>query len=483
MSTTSITPVILCGGSGTRMWPLSRGGYAKQFLSLVGSDSLLQQTALRLRDTPDITPPLLLANQEQRFLVAEQLRTVGVAWEKIVLEPVGRNTAPAVAVAALLAQRSNPDAILLVLPSDHIVQNAEVFSQLIDIGRRVSAEGRLVTFGIVPDRPHTGYGYIRRGAMLGVDSRAYSVDSFVEKPDITRAAQFLKEAKYYWNSGMFMFRADVYLRELERHQPKILLQVLAAVDGGQTDLDFLRLDTEAFEACPSDSIDFAVMEKAEGAAVIEAGDLGWSDIGSWEALSDVSPCDKLGNNVIGDVLLHDVRNSYLRSEHRMVAVVGLADVVVVETADAVLVTHKNASQDVKKIVEQLNFAGRQESITHRRVYRPWGSYEGIDQGDRFQVKRITVNPGASLSLQMHFHRAEHWIVVKGTARVLNGDQEILLSENQSTYIPLGATHRLENPGKLPLELIEVQSGAYLGEDDIVRLHDHYGRDTATSAKH
>jgi mannose-1-phosphate guanylyltransferase / mannose-6-phosphate isomerase len=457
------------------MWPLSRGGYAKQFLSLIGEESLLQQTVRRVGAIAAVAPSILIANQEQRFMVAEQLRSIGINWGKIVLEPAARNTAPAVAAAALLAQRTDEQAILLVLPSDHIVQNGDVFTRLVDIGRRVAATGKLVTFGIVPDRPHTGYGYIRRGVGLDVDG-AFAVDSFVEKPDSARAEQFLADGGYYWNSGMFMFRADVYLRELERHHPKMLEQVRAAVDKGQLDLDFLRLDAEAFEACPSDSIDFAVMEKSDKTAVVEANALGWSDIGSWEALSEVTPRDASGNNLLGDVLTHQVENCYLRSEHRVVAAVGVRDLVVVETADAVLIAHKDASQDVKKIVEQLNVAGRPESVSHRKVYRPWGSYEGLDEGDRFQVKRIIVKPGASLSLQMHFHRAEHWVVVKGTARVVNGDQEILLAENQSTYIPLGVTHRLENPGKLPLELIEVQSGSYLGEDDIVRLHDNYGRD-------
>lgn len=478
---TSITPVVLCGGSGTRMWPLSRGGYAKQFLSLVGDSSLLQQTVSRLAAVPSVAPPLLIANNEQRFLVAEQLRSAGIGWGRIVLEPAARNTAPAVAAAALLAQQSGEQTIMLVLPSDHLVQHVDVFGKLVETGQRVAQTGKLVTFGIVPDRPHTGYGYIRRGASLDIDGLAYAVDSFVEKPDSARAEQFLADGSYYWNSGMFMFRADVYLDELERHHPLMLAQVRAAVESGQLDLDFLRLDAKAFEACPSDSIDFAVMEKSDRTALVEANALGWSDIGSWEALAEVTSSDEAGNNLIGDVFVHNTGNCYLRSEHRVVAAVGVSDLVVVETADAVLVTHKNSSQDVKKIVEQLNGASRRESVHHRKVYRPWGSYEGLDEGDRFQVKRIIVKPGASLSLQKHFHRAEHWVVVKGTARVVNGDQEILLTENQSTYIPLGAVHRLENPGKLPLELIEVQSGSYLGEDDIVRLQDNYGRDAVAGS--
>lgn len=469
----SITPVILCGGSGSRMWPLSRGGYPKQFLKLHGDHSLLQQTATRLVGMADVAAPLLISNQEHRFLVAEQLRAVGMDQARVVLEPMGRNTAPAVAAAAVIALEDNPDAMLLVLPSDHVIQFGEVFQALVAQAASVAASGKLVTFGIAPTEPNTGYGYIRRGDSLSGD--AYAVAAFVEKPDAVRAAGFVASGDYYWNSGMFMFRADVYVRELAAYQPAMLAAVQDAVAKGVRDLDFLRLDADAFAASPADSIDYAVMEKTQHAAVITAAGLGWSDIGSWSALRDVTEQDEAGNSVLGDVMLDRVSGSYIRSETRMIAAIGVQDLVIVETADAILVAHKDHVQDVKKIVERLNEAGRSESVTHRRVYRPWGSYEGIDAGSRFQVKRIVVNPGASLSLQMHYHRAEHWIVVKGTAKVVNGDQVILLSENQSTYIPLGTTHRLENPGKMPLELIEVQSGSYLGEDDIVRFEDVYGR--------
>ncbi|QLG88206.1 mannose-1-phosphate guanylyltransferase/mannose-6-phosphate isomerase [Chitinibacter bivalviorum] len=471
----TITPVILCGGSGTRMWPLSRGGYPKQFLNLYGDESLLQQTATRLKGLPDVAAPLLISNNEQRFLVAEQLRAVGVAKAKIVLEPMGRNTAPAVAAAAVIALENNPDAVLMVLPSDHVITHGDVFQQLVLQAATVAAQGKLVTFGIAPTEPHTGYGYIRRGASLSESNTSFDVSAFVEKPNAATAAEFLASGDYYWNSGMFMFRADVYLHELAQYQPKMLEQVKAAVAASQRDLDFVRLGHDEFAECPSDSIDYAVMEHTAHAAVIEAAGLGWNDIGSWTALAEVSATDAEGNNLVGDVMVEGVSNSYIRSENRMIAALGVDNLVIVETADAILVAHKDKVQDVKNIVNRLQAAGRSESVTHRKVYRPWGSYEGIDSGARFQVKRIVVNPGASLSLQMHYHRAEHWIVVSGTARVVNDDQTLLLTENQSTYIPIGATHRLENPGKFPLEMIEVQSGSYLGEDDIVRFEDTYGR--------
>ncbi|QZA78238.1 mannose-1-phosphate guanylyltransferase/mannose-6-phosphate isomerase [Deefgea tanakiae] len=471
----TITPVILCGGSGTRMWPLSRGGYPKQFLSLYGDESLLQQTATRLKGLPDVAAPLLISNNDQRFLVAEQLRAVGVNKAKIVLEPVGRNTAPAVAAAAVIALENNPDAVLMVLPSDHVIVHSDVFQRLVLQAAVVAEQGKLVTFGISPTEPNTGYGYIRVGKKLFESDTSYEVAEFVEKPNAERAAEFLATGEYYWNSGMFIFRADLYLQELAKFQPKMLEQVKLAVNASKRDLDFVRLDSEAFSACPSDSIDYAVMEQTDHAAVIVAAGLGWNDIGSWTALSEVSPSDEHGNNLVGDVMVEGVSNSYIRSENRMIAALGVDNLVIVETADAILVAHKDRVQDVKNIVNRLQAAGRSESVTHRKVYRPWGSYEGIDAGSRFQVKRIIVNPGASLSLQMHYHRAEHWIVVSGTARVVNGDKTLLLCENQSTYIPIGATHRLENPGKFPLEMIEVQSGSYLGEDDIVRFEDTYGR--------
>lgn len=471
----NIHPVILCGGSGTRLWPMSRGGYPKQYLKLTGENTLVQQTALRLRGIADVAAPIVITNAEQRFLVAEQLRSVDVTPSSIVLEPAGRNTAPAVAVGALLALKKTAEALLLVLPSDHVILDDSVFGKLAMIAAGIAKDSYLVTFGIEPTEPHTGYGYIRRGKDLVAEDGAYLVERFVEKPDAATARCFLEEGGYYWNSGMFMLKASTYLEELRCHEPEILRQAELAVEAGKRDADFLRLDPEAFSASPNVSIDYAVMEKTERAAVVTAAGLGWNDIGSWTALADIAAPDDSGNAFFGDVLSEDVSNTYVRAEHRMVAAVGVKDLVIVETADAILISHRDKAQDVKKIVEQLNRSGRRESVTHRKVFRPWGSYEGIDQGDRFQVKRIVVKPGSSLSLQMHHHRAEHWIVVRGTAKVFNGDEVLLLSENQSTYIPLGVTHRLENPGKIPLELIEVQSGSYLGEDDIVRFQDHYGR--------
>ncbi|WP_246796826.1 mannose-1-phosphate guanylyltransferase/mannose-6-phosphate isomerase [Burkholderia perseverans] len=471
----NIYPIILCGGSGTRLWPMSRGGYPKQYLRLTGEQTLVQQTAQRLRAIPDVAAPIIVSNAEQRFLVAEQLRQIDVAPTSIVLEPVARNTAPAIAVAALLAVQQQPDALMLVLPSDHVILNERAFVEAVTNAAPVAADGSLVTFGIAPKEAHTGYGYIHRGAPIDAGRAVFQVDAFIEKPDAAKAQRLLDEGGYYWNSGMFLIKASTYLEELRQHAPEIARQAGLALAGAQRDSDFVRLDHEAFAASPSLSIDYAVMEKTRHAAVVETVDLGWDDIGSWSALADISAKNADGNTVLGDVYTDTVSHSYVRADHRMVAAIGVDNLVIVETADAVLITHRDRSQDVKKIVEWLNASGRHESVTHRRVVRPWGDYEGIDQGDRFQVKRIVVKPGAQLSLQMHHHRAEHWIVVKGTALVTNGDREIMLTENQSTYIPLGATHRLSNPGKIPLELIEVQSGAYLGEDDIVRFEDTYGR--------
>lgn len=470
-----IIPVILCGGSGTRMWPLSRGGFPKQYLALYGDDTLVQQTALRLKGLNDVGAPIFITNQDQRFLVAEQMRAVGIKPASVVLEPVGRNTAPAVAAAAIVAARQDPDAIILVLPSDHVIQHDQVFCDLVNRAAAAAKVGKLVTFGIQPTSPNTGYGYIRRGKPLANLANAYYVDAFVEKPNAEKAGEFLANGSYYWNSGMFLFKASAYVEELTRIRPDIMKQVLLSVEHAETDRDFLRLDVESFAACPEDSIDYAVMEHTDHAVVVEAAGLGWSDIGSWDALAEVADADAHGNNLIGDILVDRVSNCYIRAENRMIAAIGVDDLVIVETADAILVSTKECAQDVKKIVNRLSGLGRSESVTHRKVFRPWGSYEGLDQSDRFQVKRIIVNPGCSLSLQMHHHRAEHWIVVKGTAIVVNGEQELMLTENQSTYIPLGVTHRLANPGKIPLELIEVQSGPYLGEDDIVRFDDNYGR--------
>ncbi|TAM03958.1 MAG: mannose-1-phosphate guanylyltransferase/mannose-6-phosphate isomerase [Paraburkholderia sp.] len=471
----NIVPVILCGGNGTRLWPMSRGGYPKQYLKLTSDLSLAQQTARRVHGVEGIAPPIVVTNNEQRFLVADQLRRIGVQPSAIVLEPVGRNTAPAIAVAAQFAIREAGDALLLVLPSDHVIQNESAFVQAVQMARAIACDDRLVTFGIEPTSPHTGYGYIFAGARLAEQSSAHTVEAFVEKPDLQTAERFLSEGGYYWNSGMFMLRASSYLSELCRHAPDIAQASSLSLERATQDNDFIRLDADAFTRCPNVSIDYAVMEKTDRAAVVATVDLGWNDVGSWSSLAEIAQKDDNGNALIGDVLADGISDSYVRAEHRMVAAIGLDHVVIIETADAVLVAHRDKAENVKQMVERLNASGRQESVSHRCVVRPWGSYESIDRGERFQVKRIVVNPGAQLSLQMHHHRAEHWIVVKGTAAVTNGNAEIILTENQSTYIPLGVTHRLRNPGRIPLELIEVQSGAYLGEDDIVRVEDTYGR--------
>ncbi len=472
-----ITPVILCGGSGSRIWPLSRQNYPKQFLNLNGQETLLQQTLARLEAMPALQAPILVANHEQRFLVAEQLRQKDINDASIILESVGRNTAPAVALAALTALKKTEDTLLVVLPSDHLIINQVSFNDMIKHAITLASTGQLVTFGIPPTTPHTGYGYILKGAPI-IEHSAYKVASFVEKPALDKAREYHSSGHYFWNSGMFVFSARTYLQELARFEPKLLKTVESALELGQTDNDFIRADAEIFATCTSLSIDNAVMECTDNAVVVVPKALGWSDIGSWTAIADLAVKDCDGNSISGDVILDEAKNSYLRSEHRLLAAVGVENLIIIETADAVLVAHKNKAQHVKKIVEKLSLYGRAEAINHRKVYRPWGSYEKIDAGPRFQVKRIVVNPGSSLSLQMHYHRAEHWIVVKGTARVTNGEQTILLSENQSTYIPLGTKHRLSNPGKYPLELIEVQSGGYLGEDDIVRFEDAYGRVTS-----
>lgn len=463
-----ILPVILSGGSGTRLWPLSREAYPKQFLPLVGDATMLQATWNRVAAIAG-KAPIVVANQEHRFMAAEQLRECNVTPQALILEPVGRNTAPAIAIAALQALAAGEDALLLVLPSDHVVRDDAAFHAAVKQAAAAADSGKLVTFGIVPTAPETGYGYIKAQAGDGV----HAVDRFVEKPDLTTAQQYVASGEYYWNSGMFLFKASRYLQELDALQPAILAACRTALDKASRDSDFIRLDADAFAASPSDSIDYAVMEKTADAAVVPL-DAGWNDVGSWSALWEVSDKDADGNACHGDVIALDCRNSYAYG-NRLIAMVGLEDVVVVETDDAVFVGHKDRVQDVKEIVGQIKRDGRSEAAAHRKVYRPWGAYDSIDNGARFQVKRITVKPGATLSLQMHHHRAEHWIVVSGTAEVTRGDEVILLAENQSTYIPLGVTHRLKNPGKLPLELIEVQSGSYLGEDDIVRFEDQYGR--------
>lgn len=466
-------PVILSGGVGSRLWPLSRSLFPKQLLALAGNHSLIQDTVHRATG-PAFAPPLIVCNVEHRFLIAEQMRAAGQASGAIVLEPAGRNTAPAAAVAALMLAEKDPDAILLLMPADHVVQDLDAFRQAADSAATAAAQGFLVTFGIAPRGPETGYGYVQRGAPLSESAHTFAVRRFVEKPDVATAQDYIEAGDYYWNSGMFAFRASSFLAELERLEPGILANCQAAIRHGKQDLDFFRLEPKAFEACKSISIDYAVMEHTQKAAIVPV-EMGWSDIGSWEALWDASDKDSDGNALKGDVLHHATRNSYLRSEGPLVAAVGVEDLIVVATKDAVLVSRKDASQDVKKIVEQLDKAGRELHVTHRKVFRPWGAYEGLDIGDNFQVKRITVNPGAKLSLQMHHKRAEHWVVVSGTAQVTCDDKVFLLRENESTFIPLGAKHRLENLGAEPLHLIEVQSGHYLGEDDIVRFEDSYGR--------
>jgi mannose-1-phosphate guanylyltransferase/mannose-6-phosphate isomerase len=466
-----IIPVILSGGAGSRLWPLSRQHYPKQLMPLLGGRTMLQETIRRLDGVTGVAPPIVVCNEEHRFMVAEQLRAGAIEPAAIILEPVGRNTAPAVAVAAARAQAVGDAPVLLVLPADHVIRDRSALREAIERGAALATEGKLVTFGIVPDAPETGYGYIR-AAQPGTEPSA--VLEFVEKPDAERAAAYLASGDYFWNSGMFMFRADRYLEELQRQAPAMVTACREALAGASADLDFTRLDAAAFERCPSDSIDYAVMEKTRDAVVVPLS-AGWSDVGSWSALHQVSEKDPADNVLVGDVVVEDTHHCYLHSSGRLVTAVGLSDCVVIETPDAVMVAPRDQVQDVKKLVNRLKAEGREETSNHRRVVRPWGSYDSIDLGERFQVKRIVVNPGAKLSLQMHHHRAEHWIVVQGTARVTRGDKEFLLGENESTYIPMGTTHRLENPGKVPLHLIEVQSGTYLGEDDIVRYDDTYGR--------
>lgn len=475
-----IIPVILSGGSGTRLWPLSRNAYPKQFLNLINDHSLFQETIQRAGALSP-SPPIIVCNEQHRFMVAEQLRAVDAEHGGILLEPVGRNTAPAVALAALLAQRNRPDdsPLLLVLPSDHLIKDQEEFSRMVHIGADAAQAGAIVTFGVVPDKPETGYGYIQSGVGDQDASRSGAVrdvKAFVEKPDLDTAQRYLEDSNYLWNSGMFLFRADRYLQELSKYQPAMLKACEMAMQEGHEDLDFIRPDKAAFVECPSDSIDYAVMEYTREAKVVSL-DAGWNDVGAWSSLWEVGEQDDHGNVTKGHVVQNDCSNSLIFAQHRLVSVLGLDDVIVVETADAVLVAHKDKVQDVKKIVTQLNGSAQSLTMHHRKVYRPWGAYDSVDEGERFQVKRITVNPGETLSLQKHFHRAEHWVVVSGTAEVTRGEEVTIVTENQSTYIPLGTVHRLANPGRVPLELIEVQSGSYLGEDDIVRLSDTYGRNS------
>ncbi|MFZ8928623.1 MAG: mannose-1-phosphate guanylyltransferase/mannose-6-phosphate isomerase [Gammaproteobacteria bacterium] len=476
MTAGKVVPVIMAGGVGSRLWPVSRKLYPKQFVSFQpGSASLFQQSLLRLADYPDLGAPIVVCNAEHRFLVAEQIRSLDPLSDDndvtIILEPEGRNTAPAVALAALAAELKEENVVLLVLAADHLIENTEEFHKVIAAGTALALNDKLVTFGIVPQKPETGYGYIKRGYSL---ADGFVVDSFVEKPDLETAQQYLESGEYYWNSGMFMFTAKTYMDSLEANAPDILKVCRDAWAQCKNDLDFKRIPGQIFEQCRADSIDYAVMEKTYDGVVIPL-DAGWNDLGAWSALWEQSEADEAGNVTLGDVILDDVKNSYIHAESRLVSIIGMDDTVVVETPDVVLVSDKNRVQEVKNIVDTIKSSGRQEADAHVRVYRPWGSYESLACGMGFQVKRIIVNPGASLSLQMHHHRTEHWIVVQGNALVVNGDEEINLQKNQSTYIPTETRHRLENKGDEELVLIEVQCGEYLGEDDIVRFDDIYGR--------
>ncbi len=486
-----LQPVILSGGSGTRLWPLSREAYPKQFLPLIGPHTMLQETARRLdgldlehpRRALGLLPPIVVCNEAHRFLVAEQFRALGRQPAGIILEPSGRNTAPALTLAAIAAARNGDDPVLIAMPADHTIGNEPGYRAAVADGCAIAWNGAVVTFGIVPSKPEVGYGYIRQGEPYraeGVEGRAYRLDGFVEKPDLETAQDYLATGGYLWNSGIFALKASLWLRLIERFRPDIAEAAARALAEGSDDGQFLRLDAAAFAACPGDSIDYAVMERlprepdAPPGVVIPL-DVGWSDVGAWSALWEVRTQDESGNVLDGDAFVHDARNNLLIAHHRMVAAVGVDDLIVVETPDAVLVARKDRAQDVKSVTQFLQKEQRSELRHHQRVHRPWGSYESIGHGGRYQVKRLSVKPGESLSLQMHHHRAEHWVVVSGTARVTCDDKSFLLSENQSTYIPLGTQHRLENPGTIPLEIIEVQSGSYLGEDDIVRFEDAYNR--------
>jgi mannose-1-phosphate guanylyltransferase/mannose-6-phosphate isomerase len=464
-------PVLLCGGVGSRLWPVSREARPKQYLNLIGEQSMFQQTLGRLDGLP-VATPIVVCNEQHRFLVAEQLRQLDIESPSIVLEPAGRNTAPAIAIAAIDALAKDPEAVLLVLPADHHIADVGALQSAVTEALNVVDEGLLITFGLIPNRPETGYGYIRCGKELS--GSISELADFVEKPDAATAEAYLESGDYVWNSGMFMFRADAYCEALATHQPEMLKICREAMAAASTDMDFVRPDPELFASCPSDSIDYAVMEKTDRGAVVSL-DCGWSDIGAWSALWEAGSSDADGNVTVGDVLLDNSRNSYVRSQSRLVTATGIDDLVIVETADAVMVADRHSVQDVKNIVNALKGLDRSEAHSHHRVFRPWGSYESLASADGFQVKRIIVNPGQRLSLQMHHHRAEHWVVVRGVAEVVNGEESFLLREDQSAYIPIGAKHRLSNPGAVPLELIEVQSGSYLGEDDIVRFEDVYGR--------
>ncbi|MFW6731874.1 MAG: mannose-1-phosphate guanylyltransferase/mannose-6-phosphate isomerase [Synechococcus sp.] len=480
MAPIALVPVILCGGTGTRLWPLSRASYPKQYWALAGDHTLLQQTQQRLNGLVSLQPPLLVCNEDHRFIVAEQMRQIGVDPSGILLEPIGRNTAPAIAVAALQATARGDDPLLLVLAADHVIRDAAAFRSAVEAARPAAEAGRLITFGIVPTAPETGYGYIEAEAALAAGNAVVPIARFVEKPDRATAESFLASGRFTWNSGMFLFRASAVLAELERLAPDVVSGCRASLSHDTADLDFLRLERESFAGCTSVSIDVAVMEHTTLGSVVPLH-AGWSDVGSWGSLWETADQDGDGNVLRGRVISEGSRNCYLRSEHRLVVGLGVEDLVVVETDDAVLVAHRDRAQDVKRIVNRLQNDCAPEGEAHRRIYRPWGHYDGVVEGERWQVKRIEVKPGACLSLQMHHHRAEHWVVVRGTAVVEKDGESILLGENQSTYIPLGSRHRLSNPGKIPVELIEVQSGPYLGEDDIVRFQDNYGRSDQSQA--
>lgn len=474
----TIKPVILSGGSGTRLWPLSRQLYPKQLLPLVGDKTLLQDTVIRLENFPNVSDTItVICNDDHRFLVAEQLREINVKADALILEPIGRNTAPALTLAALANKDAGLDDILLVMPADHVIQDTKTFQKILSEGSKLAEQDMLVTFGIVPNKAETGFGYIKQGK--SIDDQSFIIDQFVEKPDADTAQKYLDSGDFLWNSGMFMMKSSIWIEQIGQHAPDILASCEQAYAKGQKELDFYRIDNEAFTACRSDSIDYAVAEKMVGdtktkAAVVRL-DAGWSDVGAWAELWNLGEKDAAGNVTQGDVVAIDSEDSMLISHQRLIAAVGLKDTIVVETADAILVAHRDQVQNVKQVVEWIKSEGRDEHISHRCVYRPWGHFDSIDMGERYQVKRITVNPGAILSLQMHHHRAEHWIVVSGTAQVTRGEETFMVTENQSTYIPVGTKHRLENTGSIPLEMIEVQSGSYLGEDDIVRFEDVYGR--------
>ncbi|MDF3863326.1 mannose-1-phosphate guanylyltransferase/mannose-6-phosphate isomerase [Pseudomonas denitrificans (nom. rej.)] len=468
-------PVILSGGSGSRLWPLSRKQYPKQFLALTGDHTLFQQTLERLV-FEGMEPPVVVSNQEHRFIVQEQLEALDLKTQSILLEPFGRNTAPAVAIAAMKLMAEGRDELLLILPADHVIEDQRAFQRALALATNAAEKGEMVLFGVPADRPETGYGYIKSGDERGLPDGVIRVERFIEKPDEARARQFVEEGGYFWNSGMFLFRASRFLEELKKHDADIYDTCLLALERSQHDGELINIDAATFECCPDNSIDYAVMEKTRRACVVPLA-AGWNDVGSWSSIWEVHDKDADGNVTMGDVVVHDSHNCLVHGNGKLVSVVGLEDIVVVETKDAMMIAHKDRVQDVKKVVNQLDAAGRSETQNHCQVYRPWGSYDSVDMGGRFQVKHITVKPGARLSLQMHHHRAEHWIVVSGTAQVTCDDNTFLLTENQSTYIPIASVHRLANPGKIPLEIIEVQSGSYLGEDDIERLEDVYGRTT------